>query len=362
MFEGTAPVTSNNWTIKATPEIEADEEGKKFTVIVTDSLENISSKDFIISKVDVIAPEITSEDTITGEWAKERKFTFTSIDTGSGNVQIAFNDMNDFKLATKDGNNYSREYSFVGDAYKPIKAIALFKDELGNTSSQEVTIDKIDNTVPTITAVKVEENKLVITSNDIKEGIGEGSGVIKYRYMTSAHRLQNPEFTAENSNEVNKDDEIIISNENNIDFIYVVAEDLVGNVSDVYELRLQDLVLSSKVNLDLADGKGGVELDWKDYDTTDTYFVIYRKEENQTEWEKIVDLNDKLSANSYIDILGNDKVKPIAPTIDVGTTLSEIQINFASEDNGTTYTYYVEAYDVRTNILMKTSNTQSVKM
>lgn len=133
-------------------------------------------------------------------------------------------------------------------------------------------------------------------------------------------------------------------------------------MNPIYTGIMKELILTSKVNLNLANGKGGIELDWSDYDITDTYFVVYRKEENQTEWEKIVDLDDKLSSNSYIDILGNDKAKPEAPTVNIGTSSSGIQINLSSNDSGTTYSYYIEAYDISTGTLMKSSNVKSVKI
>ncbi len=232
-------------------------------------------------------------------------------------------------------------------------------DSLGNYTVKTITVNNLDNTKPTISKAQVQGNKLVINSNDEKEGLGEGSGVSKYRYITSLEKLENPEITAENSIEVSKDNEIILENLSEANFIYVIAEDRAGNISDVYELRLQKLVLKSKVNLNLAEGKGGVELDWSDYDIAGVYFAIYRKEETEENFEKI---EDNFTNNTYTDILANDKSKPVAPTVNINTNSSEIQLDLSSSDSGTTYTYYVEVYDISTNALLKTSNKESVKI
>ncbi len=146
VYIGSSNVVDGKYSIICTPELEAGSEGRTFKAIVTDSCNNSTEQEFIMAKVDNIPPKPTSSNIITGEWTKTRKFTFTAIDKGIGNVQIAFNNVNDYKLAQKNGKDYSRDYQFVGDAYEPVKARVFYKDELGNIASQEVAIDKIDNT------------------------------------------------------------------------------------------------------------------------------------------------------------------------------------------------------------------------
>ncbi len=132
-----------------------------------------------------------------------------------------------------------------------------------------------------------------------------------------------------------------------------------GNIGNVYEFEIPQLVLTCKANLEVENGKGGVDLDWSTYDKKDKYFVIYRKEKNAENWEKIVDLEKKLTENKYTDIFANDKEVPNAPSINISGSLEEnnININLTSLDNGTKYSYYVEAYDsANTDLLISVSN------
>jgi len=227
VFSGETIVTNGKYSISCTPELEAGLEGRTFKVIVTDTCENSTEQEFTISKIDSIPPEATSNTEVRGDWAKEKSFTAVASDHGIGNVQIAFNDVADYELATKNGNEYTREYKLIGDVYSPTKARIFYKDELNNIGTQEITIDKLDNTAPTITDSRFDNNKLLLESNDIKEGLGEGSGVTKYRFITSESKLENPEVTKENSVEVLINENIIIPDMVTAKYVYVVAEDLV---------------------------------------------------------------------------------------------------------------------------------------
>ena len=328
IYEGTTSVNDNKYEITCTPEFEANAEGRPFKAIVTDNLENSTEQEFTIEKVDSTAPEPISENKIGGEWAKTKNFTFKATDEGIGNVQIAFNDISDLQIATlNESGEYEREYEFTGDVYSSKELSVLYKDELGNTTIQKITIDKLDNTAPSITNASIHNNKLTIDANDIKEGMGEGSGVEKYRYITSAEKIENPKVP-DTATAVNVGEDFIIPNIDKAKYIYIVAEDLVGNVSNIYEYEVPQLILTSKVNLNVANGKCGIELDWSSYDLEDKYFVIYRKQENETEWKTIVSLDQKLTRGKYTDTLGNDKTKPSAPSISIDgkTESNNIQI------------------------------------
>ena len=359
VYSGDSTVLNNNWSISCTPEIEAGEESRTFTVTVTDACENSTTKNFEVSKVDGRPPTVTSSDKVTdSEWAREKTFTFTAEDLGIGNVEIGFNDVSDYSLAVKDGTNYSKEYKLVGDAYSPVQASVYFKDGLGNITTQVVTLEKIDNTAPTITNASLNNNVVSLTSHDRHSMLGEGSGVVKYRYITSERKLEKPQITENNSQEVDKNTELKIQNISQIKYIYVVAEDLVGNVGESYEIEVPQLVLRSEVNQEGADGKGTILLDWSGYDITNKYFVIYRKQEDEEKWKTIIGIDEKLNSNTYTDPLGNDKEKPNTPEITIEKDLQagQIKINQAATDNGTTYTYYIEAYDKNTNELISRSN------
>ncbi len=112
------------------------------------------------------------------------------------------------------------------------------------------------------------------------------------------------------------------------------------------------------MNLDSENGKGEIELDWSEYDIEDKYFVIYRKQENSSKWEKIVDLNDKFNDNKYKDILANDKNNPNISQININPNKEKnnIEVNLLAEDIGTQYNYYIESYDSNTNLLIGISN------
>ncbi len=60
--------------------------------------------------------------------------------------------------------------------------------------------------------------------------------------------------------------------------VTVLAEQMIG---------ANRLVLDSKVNLNAANGKGGVDLDWSTYDSKDKVFKAYQKKEDSNEWETI---------------------------------------------------------------------------
>ncbi len=333
IYKGSGNVTNNKYSISCTLDIEADLNGRTFTAIVTDACDNSTSQEFTISKIDSIPPNPISENEVGGEWAKTKNFTFKATDEGIGNVQIAFNDILDLQPANLSANGeYEREYKFTGDVYQPKELSVLYKDELGNTTIQKVTIDKLDNTAPSITNASIHNNKLTIDANDIKEGMGEGSGVAKYRYITSESKLENLEVS-ETATSVNVGEDFIIPNIDKVKYIYIVAEDLVGNISEIYEYEVPQLMLTSKVNLSAANGKGGVDLDWSSYDLEDKYFVVYRKQENETEWEKIVPIEQKLTGGKYTDILANDQTKPSVPSISIEGKSENNNIQITREFN-----------------------------
>ena len=357
IFKGDTVVTNGNYSIACTPEIETGLSGRNFKAIVIDACDNKTEQEFEVARVDAIAPEIISADEIGGDWSREKNFTFTATDHGIGNVQIGFNDVNDYSLAIQDGENFSREYKLVGDVYAPREANIYYKDGLGNISTKKIIIDKLDNTAPTITNINIHNNKLSVTTHDKHEVWGDGSGVVKYRYMVSGEKIENPDVSTF-TNELNVGKDIVIENLPEVKYVYVVAEDLVGNVSKVYEVEIPQLVLTSEVRLELANGKGGVKLDWSTYDISDKYFVIYRKKENETEWQEIVSLQDKLTENTYIDEFANDNENSNAPTIQIQENIENNNINISptSTDNGSKYTYYIESYDSSTNLLLNKSN------
>lgn len=121
--------------------------------------------------------------------------------------------------------------------------------------------------------------------------------------------------------------------------------------------KYHGLELTSKVNLSEANGKGAIELDWSTYDISNKYFVVYRKQENE-EWKTIVNLENKFNDNKYIDNLGNDKNSPEILNINIKANQenNSINTNINVQDKGSMYTYYIESYDINSNILLSKSN------
>lgn len=121
--------------------------------------------------------------------------------------------------------------------------------------------------------------------------------------------------------------------------------------------ELDPLILHSTVNLNLSNKKGGIELNWSDYNIQNKYFVIYRKSSNSSTYETIIPLENKFCSNTYIDTFANDKNPPTTPHISIFSDNDNIKIDTSSIDIGNTYTYYIESYDNITNTLITTSNT-----
>ena len=132
-----------------------------------------------------------------------------------------------------------------------------------------------------------------MTANDRHETLGEGSGVSKYRFVVSKNKLETPVVSKSDSTEVAVDEELIIPNINEMKYVYVVAEDKAGNVSEIYEFEIPELELTTEVNLTAANGKGGVDLDWSTYDADNKVFKAYQRKDDEdgAEWESISTVN-----------------------------------------------------------------------
>lgn len=241
----------------------------------------------------------------------------------------------------------------------------MYKDGLGNVSSKEVTIDKLDNTAPTITKASLHNDLLTVIGNDMHEGIGEGSGITQYKYAISDNQLSPNEqnnLSFIDVTDITKDssgnDSFLIENIATAKYIYIQAMDLVGNISDIFEFEVPQLILTSRTDLSLSNNKGGIILEWSTYDILDKYFVIYRKEENSNDWDVIVNLKDKLSDDHFIDTLANDVNIPNISdiNIDKNSSNNDIIIKTKASDSGCKYSYYIESYSSKENTLINTSN------
>ena len=233
------PVNNGSWSYNFIPDIEADANGKVFTITATDTLGNSSQKTFTVYKTDKKMPIMTSATETTQNWSKTKNFTFTATDTGAGNVQIAFNNTNDYALATQSGSSYSRDYTFTGDVYGNVTAAVYFKDAVGNETTKFIKVYNLDNTKPTITDTSVSVGKgtasITVTANDINTKLNaSGSGVSGYGISTTEKEPTNWQTS-----------NILTVTKNGTYYIY--AKDAVGNISTPYTITVNELTASYKV-------------------------------------------------------------------------------------------------------------------
>ena len=201
-----------------------------------DRYDNESTKNIEIQSLDAKAPTLINDEDYTAEWSRNKKITFKATDSGVGEVQIAFNNVDDYQLTEKDGDVYTRTYNFYGDIYDKVTAAIYLKDALGNEQMVKVDIGKLDNTAPTITKSELVGNKVILEANDMHETLGEGSGVAGYRYVTSSRdmnkRIMSGEGTFTEANEID------ISNMNDVKYLYIAPVDKVGNIGQTAKIEL----------------------------------------------------------------------------------------------------------------------------
>ena len=83
-----------------------------------------------VQYIDSKAPTLINTEDYTTPWSKNKTITFTAQDLGEGDVQIAFNEADDYKLAVENGDNYTRTYNFYGDVYDKVTAAIYLKDAI----------------------------------------------------------------------------------------------------------------------------------------------------------------------------------------------------------------------------------------
>ena len=231
------------------------------------------------------------------------------------------------------------------------------EDNVGNKVIARTNEFYLDNTLPTITNTELINNIIKIEANDIDEIEGEGSGVSKYRYITSNTKLINPIITPDNSTEVEAIGEIVISNIDKIKYIYILAEDKAENSSDAIEIKIPEITIETETNLEVEEGQGGIDikvnLEWEG----EKIYKIYQKSEEEDEWTEIATTSDKeITIRTTKDIK-----KPNAPEIEVKGINEEnkISINQTAIDNGSIYKFYIEVYD-KTNTEMKLLTSEEI--
>ena len=227
-YTGTVAVQNGKYTITCAPDIEANESGKIFTVEITDGCSNKATKTFTVSKTDKKAPTINSPSESSKEWSQTKDMNFIAIDEGIGNVQIAFNNINEYVPMDKNGNTYTKGYQYSGDVYGSITAAIYYTDAIGNVTTQFIKVYNLDNTAPTISNVAVNGKQITVTANDLNKTLNmEGSGVSKYALTWTSAPPQDSDWQDSN-----------ILNVSGNGTYYIWVKDAVGNISECYKVRI----------------------------------------------------------------------------------------------------------------------------
>lgn len=325
---------------------------------------------------DNIPPTITVNPT-SGGYVKTRNVTITVGETGGSNLSSSNSYqyyLSKSNTALEDGawTNYTSGRTFTigtgktGRYYLIVKKIT---DNAGNANTTvgiaERTIEGIpcqiygeyyfDNTPPVIEAELVN-NIVKITASDV------GSGLNKYRYITSQTKLTNPSITAQNSTELPAIGQITIPNINEVRYIYMLVDDIVGNISRIVEVPVPQITLEGEVNLEAEERKGGVDLNWQIGGKGDKAYKIYQQGGTENQWREINTTNELNMTTST----SKDITAPNAPTITVKDIDENDKINISqtTTDNGTAYKFYATACDrENNNIVLSTSGevTKEVK-
>jgi len=233
---GTATSNGNKTFTRSFDIVAEAKETQTLVVKAKDRYGNEISKNIEIQNLDAKAPTLIQNGEYTKEWSKNKEITFTAEDQGIGEVQIAFNDAKDYQSASKENDGYVRKYNFYGDVYDKVTAAIYLKDGLGNERTVKVDIGKLDNTAPKITGTNIAEGKVKITSNDRHEKLGEGSGVVGYRYLTSMEETN--EDITENVGTYVESEEIPLDELKKAKYVYIAPVDRAGNIGNTVKVDL----------------------------------------------------------------------------------------------------------------------------
>ena len=228
IYSGNVSVVSGSYNFTFTPDIEGDEKGKEYKIEVIDKSNNKSTKTFTILKTDNKSPQPNLNINIETNWSQTKEVLFTAIDEGSGNVQIAFNNINEYVSMDKNGTTYTKGYQFSGDVYGEIMAAIYYTDAAGNVATQFIKVYNLDNTAPTISNVAVNGKQITVTANDLNKTLNmEGSGVSKYALTWTSAPPQDSDWQDSN-----------ILNVSGNGTYYIWVKDAVGNISECYKVRI----------------------------------------------------------------------------------------------------------------------------
>lgn len=145
MEKATVNVVNGKWTYTCTPPLEADDNGRTYTLTTIDKIGNSSTQDFTIYKTDGTAPQVESPLSYIDWTNKAKTVTLTVTDYGSGAPQASLGDQAHYQACTKttDGK-YQITYTFNDDIIGAKDYKLYLKDALGNATLCTLTVGNID--------------------------------------------------------------------------------------------------------------------------------------------------------------------------------------------------------------------------
>ncbi len=319
LMDGDKNTTISDWTIAEkngtiythTFDVVAEiREASNVYVQVKDACGNITNLEdgaVNVQYIDAVAPRLIGGQATQTNWSKTKTHTYTTEDKGVGDVQIAFNSQNEFALAEKNGDIYTRTYNFTGDVTGNVTAALYIKDALGNIRTERVTISNLDNTAPTIDTVNqtLSTDKqsvgIQLTASDYCKRINaNGSGVAKYAISKTQQQPDASQFQQESSFTVTENGTY-----------YLWAMDAVGNISEPKQILIKDIEIN--INGTIA---------WNDQN--DKYHT--RKQTTLNLYRKVGSGAEELAGSA---------------TVEAGQTEYSFKVR-ETNDQGQKYTYRVE--------------------
>ena len=145
--DAAVPVTNGKYSYTCTPPIEGDANGRTYVAMVKDYYNNVSTKEFVVSKTDGSAPALKSGTSLSyTDWSTSKNISLSFYDFGSGGVQASLDNQTSYQALTKSGEYYVWNHSF-GNQVVTSEHTIYVKDALGNAASYKLTVGNIDSTI-----------------------------------------------------------------------------------------------------------------------------------------------------------------------------------------------------------------------
>ena len=144
-------VVNGKYSYICTPSIEGDANGRTYVVTAKDSMDNTSTKEFIVSKTDGSCPQLKNGTSLTyTDWTTSKNISLNFFDFGAGGVEASLDNQTDYKPLTKSGEYYVWNHSF-GNQVGTSEHTIYVRDALGNAGSYKLTVGNTDSNVYSIT-------------------------------------------------------------------------------------------------------------------------------------------------------------------------------------------------------------------